>query len=58
MQRHAASDAFGARYVGGRWRDPSSSVIPVDYRDNHRLMEIVHPGVLNLSHAGLLPVVS
>ena len=21
--------------------------IPVDYRDNHRLMEIVHPGVLN-----------
>ncbi len=21
--------------------------IPVDYRDNHRLMEIVHPGALN-----------
>ena len=21
--------------------------IPVDYRDNHRLMEIVHPSVLN-----------
>lgn len=21
--------------------------IPVDYRDNHRLMELVHPGVLN-----------
>jgi acetolactate synthase I/II/III large subunit len=21
--------------------------IPVDYRDNHRLMEIVHPNVLN-----------
>jgi acetolactate synthase-1/2/3 large subunit len=21
--------------------------IPVDYRDNHRLMDIVHPGVLN-----------
>jgi hypothetical protein len=21
--------------------------IPVDYRDNHRLMEIVHPTVLN-----------
>jgi acetolactate synthase-1/2/3 large subunit len=21
--------------------------IPVDYRDNHRLMEMVHPGVLN-----------
>jgi acetolactate synthase-1/2/3 large subunit len=21
--------------------------VPVDYRDNHRLMEIVHPGALN-----------
>jgi hypothetical protein len=21
--------------------------IPVDYRDNHKLMEIMHPGVLN-----------
>jgi len=21
--------------------------IPVDYRDNHRLMEIVHPNALN-----------
>ena len=21
--------------------------VPVDYRDNHRLMEIVHPSVLN-----------
>jgi hypothetical protein len=21
--------------------------IPVDYRDNHRLMEIVHPGALD-----------
>jgi acetolactate synthase I/II/III large subunit len=21
--------------------------IPVDYRDNHHLMEMVHPGVLN-----------
>jgi hypothetical protein len=21
--------------------------IPVDYRDNHRLMEIVHPNVIN-----------
>ena len=27
----------------------SSSVVgvPVDYRDNHRLMEMVHPTVLN-----------
>jgi acetolactate synthase I/II/III large subunit len=26
---------------------PVTVGIPVDYRDNHRLMEMVHPSVLN-----------
>ena len=30
-----------------RMEGPVVIGIPVDYRDNHRLMEIVHPAVLN-----------
>ena len=46
---------FPVEYEPGLWnhgRNRSivhidSSPVPVDYRDNHKLMEMVHPGVLD-----------